>query len=1036
MSLSALSVRRPVLATVMSTLIILFGVIGYTNLGVREFPSVDPPVVTVQTNYTGANAFVIEAMITEPLEEQLNSVSGIRSMNSFSAEGRSQITIEFDLDMDLDVAANDVRDRVSRAQRDLPEDADPPTVTKADADADPIVFLNVQSDQRDILEVSNIANTIFKERLQTIPGVSEVRIWGEKRYSMRLWMNPNQLAAYNMTPLDVMEALNKENVELPSGRIEGYSTELTVRTLSRMEDASEFNRMILRNDPSGTVRFEDVGRAVIEAENERTVLKRDGVPMVGVVLIPQPGANNIEIVDEFYERIEEIEREIPADISTGVGFDTTEYVRDSISEVQQTILVAFTLVVLVIFLFLRDWRTTVIPVLVIPISLIGAFFIMFLMGFSINVLTLLGLVLAIGLVVDDSIVVLENIYAKIEQDMTPVRAAIQGAAEIFFAIISTTTALIAVFLPIIFLDGVTGQLFREFGVVLAGAVVISSFVALSFSPMLCSKILKKREQPTRLYKVTEPFFIWLNDTYRNSLNAFMRRRWLAFVIMGGAAGMITLFWNILPSELAPMEDRSRVQMFATGPEGATFEFMDHYVDRVVDDVQRSIPESNAVISVTSPGFGSGSVNSAFMNVILNDPSERDRSQQEVADRLTEMMNEHTAAQTFVSQRQTIQVGRGGGLPVQYVLQAPNFEALEEQLPVFLDAAREHPSFSVVDVDLKFDKPEIEVDIKRDRARNLGVSASDIATTMQLALSGQRYGFFIKDGMQYQVIGQLDRSYRNEPIDLQSLYVRSDNGRLVQIDNVATLTERSSPPQLYRYNRYVSATVQAGLAPGVSMGEGIAAMEELREEHLDERFATALAGASRDFDESADSLLFAFLLAIVLIYLILSAQFESFRDPLIILFTVPLAVAGALLTLWYFDESLNIFSQIGIIMLVGLVSKNAILIVEFANQRKAAGLEITEAIIDAAGARFRPILMTSLSTVLGVTPIALAIGAGAESRISMGLTIIGGLIFASILTLYVIPALYSYVSSSKSAISSLQSAKVDEEEIAEIERLRA
>lgn len=1037
MSLSALSVRRPVLATVMATLIILFGVIGYTNLGIREYPSVDPPIVTVQTNYTGANAFVIEAMITEPLEEQLNSVAGIRSMNSVSAEGRSTVTIEFELDMDLDVAANDVRDRVSRAQRDLPEDADPPTVTKADADADPIVFLNVQSDDRDILEVSNIANTVFKERLQTIPGVSEVRIWGEKRYSMRLWMDPNRLAAYNMTPLDVMDALDQENVELPSGRIEGYSTELTVRTLSRMEDASEFNRMILRNDDNGTVRFEDVGRAQIEAENERTVLKRDGVPMVGVVLIPQPGANNIEIVDEFYERVDEIQNEIPADISTGIGFDTTEYVRDSISEVQQTIIIAFTLVVLIIFLFLRDWRTTIIPVLVIPIALIGAFFVMFIMGFSINVLTLLGLVLAIGLVVDDSIVVLENIYAKIEQDMTPVRAAVQGAAEIFFAIISTTTALVAVFLPIIFLDGVTGQLFQEFGIVLAGAVLISSFVALTFSPMLCSKILKKREKPTWLYERTEPFFIWLNDLYRNSLAAFMKVRWMAFVIMGGAAVLIVLFWNLLPSELAPMEDRSRVRMFATGPEGATFEFMDFYVDRVIDDVKQEIPESEAMISVTSPGFGAASsVNSAFMNVILSDPSERERSQQEIADRLTEMMNEHTAAQTFVSQQQTIQVGRGGGLPVQYVLQAPNFETLEDQLPDFLAAANDHPAFSVIDIDLKFDKPEIEVDIDRDRARNVGVSADDIARTMQLALSGQRYDFFIKDGMQYQVIGQLDREHRNEPLDLRSLYVRSDNGGLVQMDNVASITERSNPPQLFRYNRYVAATVQAGLTPGTSMGEGIEVMDQLRSEHLDDNFRTALAGPSRDLDESADSLIFAFMLAIILIYLILSAQFESFRDPFIILFTVPLAVAGALLTLWYFDESLNIFSQIGIIMLVGLVSKNAILIVEFANQRKSAGLQLMDAITDAASARFRPILMTSLSTVFGVMPIALAIGAGAESRISMGLTIIGGLIFASILTLYVIPALYSYLSSAKAAISSLQSAQVDEEEIAEIERLRS
>lgn len=1035
MSLSSLSVRRPVLATVMSIIIILFGVIGYNYLGVREYPSVDPPVITVQTNYTGANASVIESQITEPLEEQLNGIAGIRTMTSVSSEGRSNITVEFDLDIDLDAAANDVRDRVARAGRSLPADVDNPIITKADADSQPIVFLNVTSSSRDILEVTDIAERIFKERLQTIPGVSEVRIWGAKEYSMRMWMDPDKMSAHGVTAVDVLDALDRENIELPSGRIEGYTRELTVRTMSRMETTEEFNRLIIKDENGSVVRFEDIGRAELGPLNMRTVLKRDGVPMVGVVLIPQPGANNIAITDEFYKRVEDIQRDLPADISTGIGFDTTDYIRDSINEVQQTIFIAFALVVGVIFFFLRDWRTTLIPVIVIPIALIGSFFIMYIAGFSINVLTMLGIVLAIGLVVDDSIVVLENIYAKIEQGMSPVESALKGAAEIFFAIISTTTALIAVFLPVIFLEGLTGRLFREFGVVMAGAVIISSFVALTLSPMLCSKILKKREQQNWLHRNTEPFFFWLNDTYRKSLHWFMKFRWLAFVIIAASAAMIYAFANILQSELAPLEDRSRVQINASGPEGATFEFMDHYVDRVLRNLQDDFPETDAIISVTSPGFGAApSVNRAFFNVILKDPSERERSQQEIADDISDMMQNHTAARTFVSQQQTIG-GRRGGLPVQYVLQAPNFEALEEYLPKFMEAAAEHPALSVVDSDLKFNKPEIQIELDRDRARALGVSSRDIARTVQLALSGQRFGFFIIDGKQYEVVGQLDRINRNEPLDLKSLYVTNNRGELIQLDNLVTITEQSSPPQLYRFNRYASATVSAGLARGMALGDGIDAMDEIAAQVLNESFQTSLSGASRDFAESATSLLFAFTLALILIYLILSAQFESFRDPLIIMFTVPLAVAGAFVTLWYFGETLNIFSQIGIIMLIGLVTKNAILIVEFANQRKASGLSKLEAIEDAAAVRFRPILMTSISTVLGVLPIALAVGAGSESRVSMGIAIIGGLIFASILTLYVIPAIYSYLSSSKAGVSNLESAMVDEELIRKIEEER-
>jgi multidrug efflux pump len=1025
MSLSSLSIRRPVLATVMSIIIVLFGIIGYNYLGVREYPAVDPPFITVSTNYVGANADVIESQITEPLEESINGIAGIRTLTSVSSEGRSTITVEFGLDVNLEAAANDVRDRVSRASRLLPPDVDNPTVTKADADSSPIVFLNVSSNIRNELEVSDIANTMIRERVQTIPGVSEVRVWGEKRYSMRLWMDPGKLAAYGLTPLDVRRAIDRENIELPSGRIEGFNTELSVRTMSRLQTPTEFNDLILSNENGNVVRFRDVGVAMLGAENQRTVLKRDGVQMVGVVLIPQPGANNVAIADEFYQRIVQIQRDLPDDIQLAIGFDVTEYIRASIREVQQTVVIAFILVVLIIFLFLRDWRTTIIPTIVIPIALIGAFFVMFIAGFSINVLTMLGIVLAIGLVVDDAIVVMENIYTKIEKGMEPVEAGVKGAAEIFFAVISTTTSLVAVFLPVIFLEGLTGRLFREFGMVLAGSVIISSFVALTLTPMLSSKILKKRETHNVIYRATEPFFKGMNELYRVSLAAFLKVRWLAFVVIFLSAGVIYWVGSSLQSELAPLEDRGRARVIITAQEGATYEYMDRYISEIVEVMVERIPEREAIISVTSPGFGaSSSVNSGFVTLVLSDAAQRSRSQQQIADDLSMILRDYAGARSFVSQDQTIG-GRRAGLPVQYVIQAPNFQRLKEVLPEFLDQATADPTFSVVDVDLKFNRPELRITINRDRARDLGVSAADIAQTLQLALSGQRFGFFIMNGKQYQVIGQLSREFRDETLDLKSLYVKNNRGELIQMDNLVIVEEQSSPPALFRFNRYVSATVSAGLAPGKALGDGIAAMDAVAARVLDDSFTTTLAGTSRDFADSGSSLLFAFLLAIILIYLVLSAQFESFRDPLIILFTVPLAVAGAILSLYIYSQTLNVFSQIGIIMLVGLVTKNGILIVEFANQRKAAGLSVFESITDAAAVRFRPILMTSLSTILGVAPIALAIGAGAESRVSMGIAVIGGLIYASLLTLYVIPAVYTYLSSKTATVSNVESALADE-----------
>jgi len=1009
MSLSSISIRRPVLATVFSLVILLLGVIGFNYLGVREYPSVDPPKITVTTHYVGANADVIETQITEPLEESINGIAGIRTLSSVSRDGRSTITVEFDLSSNLDNAANDVRDKVSRAVRDLPEDADPPIVSKADADANPIIFLNIQSDQRSLLELTEIAERDFKERLQTISGVSEIRIWGEKKYSMRLWMDPYKMAALSITTQDVQNALLGQNIELPSGSIEGSSVELSVRTIGRLETVEEFNNLVIKEAENQLIRFKDIGYAALGPENERTSLKRDGIPMVGNAIVPQPNSNHIEIADEFYRRLELIKKDLPEDIKIGIGFDTTDFIRDSIQEVEQTIYIAFFMVILVIFTFLRDWRSTIIPVTVIPIALIGSFFVMYIAGFSINVLTLLGVVLAIGLVVDDAIVVLENIYSKIESGMPSMQAAKEGVSEIFFAVIATTLALVAVFMPVIFLQGLTGRLFREFGIVIAGAVIISSFVALTLTPMLSAKILKKQKKRSRFYVKTERFYVNLAARYKSSLTSFMQRPYLSILFILLSFSGIYYFGSKLNSELAPLEDRAGMRIFSTAPEGATYDFMAKYMDQLVNLIKKEVPESDGIISVTSPGFGaSSSVNSGFMRLRITKADQRERSQQEIANMLNKKLAEIPEARDFVSQEQTIGDNRGG-LPVQYVIQATNLNNLKEVLPKFMAAANNSEVFSITDLNLKFNKPELKVSINREKARLMGVSVQDIAQTLQLSLSGQRFDFFIMDGKQYQVIGQLQRQYRNEPADLMAIHLKNRDGQMIPLDNLVSLEEESTPPQLYRYNRYVSATIAAGLSEGNTIGTGIKEMDRIAKEVLDDSFSTSLAGTSKEFQESSASIYFAFLLALALIYLVLSAQFESFRDPLIIMFTVPLALAGALITLFMFGETLNIFSQIGMIMLIGLVTKNGILMVEFANQKKEKGMNRVRAIIDASAARFRPILMTSLSTILGTLPIALALGAGSESRISMGLAVIGGLLFASLLTLYVIPSIYAFVS---------------------------
>ena len=1001
MNISELSIRRPVLATVFTLIILIFGAIGYLYLGVREFPSVDNPIISVSCSYPGANADVIENQITEPLEQNINGIPGIRSLTSVSQQGNCRITVEFELSVDLETAANDVRDKVSRAQRYLPRDCDPPTVSKADADARPILMVAIQSDKRSLLELSEIADLTVKEQLQTIPEVSSVQIWGEKRYCMRLWLDPIKMAGYGITPMDVKQALDRENVELPSGSIEGNTVELSIRTMGQMHSTEEFNDLIVKSTGNSTIRLSDIGRAELSPRDLKSYMKMNGVPMVGVVVVPQPGANHINIADAVHERMEVMKKDLPEDVKYDYGFDNTRFIRASISEVKQTVYEAFALVIIIIFLFLRDWRVTLVPCIVIPVSLIGAFFIMYVCGFSINVLSMLAIVLAVGLVVDDAIVMTENIYIRIERGMKPLEAGIDGAREIFFAVISTTITLVAVFVPIVFMEGNTGRLFREFSFVVAGAVVISSFAALTFTPMLATKLLVKREQQSWFYRKTEPFFDGLNRLYTRALSAFLRRRWIAIAIMAVSLVAGVWMWTSVPAEMAPLEDRSSISIRTTGPEGVTYEYMRDYTERINRLADSIVPDAQFITARVSESSGN-------IQITLKDLAARNYSQMQVAEQLTRAVSTQTDARAFVQQQSSFG-GRRGGMPVQYVLQAPNLEKLQEVLPKFMAAVYESPTFRMADVDLKFSKPEVRLSVNRNKANLMGVSTRDVAQTLQYGLSGQRMGYLYLNGKQYEIVGEINRQQRNDPNNLKAIYVRSSDGKMIQMENLVDLAESIAPPKLYRYNRFVSATISAGLAEGKTIGDGLDEMDRIAKQTLDETFRTALAGDSKEFRESSSSLVFAFGLALLLIYLILAAQFESFKDPFVIMLTVPLAICGALLFMLLGGQTMNIFSQIGIIMLIGLVAKNGILIVEFANQRQAGGEDKFTAIREASVQRLRPILMTSASTVLGLLPLVFAKAEGAAGRVAMGTAVVGGMLVSTFLTMFVVPAIYTYVS---------------------------
>lgn len=1014
MSISSLSIKKPVLAGVFSLLIVILGIVGWKQLGIREFPLTEPPVISVITFYPGASPDVIASKITRPMEESIAEASGIRTISSESREQVSVISIEFNREMDIENALNDVRDKVSKAKKQLPADVDPPIVQKASSADNLVAFLEVESDTKDIKEVSHIASTVIKDRVQSIPGINNVAIVGEHKYAMRLRFDPVKLAAYKLTPEDIRQALLRENVDLPSGRIDGNTSELSLRTLGRLTTVTDFEEMLIKQTGNSVIRLKDVGSAELGEMNERTAIINETGNLnrvgVGVAIQIQRGANAIEVVDEFYKRLEQLRKDIPSDYRLIVGFDFTQSVRESIKEVEETLFIAFGLVVIIIFLFLRDWRSTIIPVIAIPVSILSAFFIMYIAGFSINVLTLLGLVLAIGLVVDDAIVVLENIYKKIEEGMPPIQAAFKGSKEIYFAVISTTITLAAVFLPIVFMGGISGQLFKEFAIVVSGSVLVSAFVALTLTPMLSAYFLKKKEGPGWFHKVTEPFFVRMNNGYARLLTTFMRFRWMAWIFLIITTVLIYFVGKKLPSELAPVEDRSNMSLIAVAPEGVSFDYMKKHMIEVGKYVNDSTDGLYQTYSMVAISFipAPAPVNVAVQSVYLKDPKERKASIQDLYNQYGAASANFRGFLLFPYLPPTIGTRYGGGMPVQFVLQAQDLNTLTTALPKFLNAVRQSKKLMFADSDLKINKPEIKINIDRQKAALMGVSIEEVARTLQLSLSGLRYAYFLRNDRQYEVIGQMNRDLRNDITDLNSIYVRSNIGQLIPLNNLITTEEAVSPAAIYRYDQYTSATVSAAPAPGVSLAEGIEEIERIKKDVLGENFKTSLAGQSRDYRESQGNITFTLILALVIIYMILAAQFESLRDPLTIMLTVPMAVTGAILSLHWFGQSLNVFSQIGIITLVGLITKNGILIVEFANHLKDTGLSKYDAAIQAAEQRFRPILMTSLAMIFGALPIALT----ANSRQSLGIVIAGGLVFSGILTLFIIPAVYSYLSSNK------------------------
>jgi len=997
----------------MSLALILFGVIGFKFLGIRDYPAIDPPVITVNTSYAGANSDIIESQITEPLEKSINGIPGIRTITSSSTIGNSSISVEFTLSTNLEAAANDVRDKVSQAVRNLPQDVDaPPVVTKADANSDFIILMALQSRSKGLLELSDYAENVLQNKFQTIPEVSGVNIIGQKRPAMRLWIDPDKLNAFNIDFNDIEAVLNKENIEVPSGKVYGDKTELTIRALGRLTTEKDFRNLILREDNDGIVRLGDVAKVEIGPENYEQSWRLNGVNAIGLAITPQPGANYVNISDEFNRRLNEIKKSSKSDIEFTTLVDNTINVRKSLTEVKQTLLIAFLLVILVIFAFFRNWLIAIRPLIDIPISLIATFFVMYLAGYSINILSLLGIILATGLVVDDGIVVTENIFRKFENGMHIRKAALEGSIEIFFAVISTSLTLAIVFLPVLFLQGFVGSLFREFAVVVAAAVLISAFVSLTITPVLNVFLNRPGAQHGWLYVKTEPFFTGMENGYKRTLQQFVKRRGIAWYIVAACLLIIYFLGRNLQSELAPLEDKGMIRFQLSAIEGTSYKFMLKSGTDFSNFLIDSFPDrSFSFVSIPGGGGSIGGLNGGTGRLALLPASERNMTQSEVVRDLTKKLTQFNNLRIFPVEEQTIAVGLSskGALPVQFVIQNLDFGKLKSMIPKFLEAARSDKTFQNVDVNLKFNKPEVDIIIDRIKARELGLTVKDISSVLESAFSGRRLAYFIMNGRQYQVISQVGIQDRQQPTDITKLYVRNNLGNSIALTEVLDMSANANPPSLYHFNRYKSATISASLAEGKTIGDGVTAMQNISTKLLDESFLTSLSGPSRDYAESSSNVGFAFMLALLLIYLVLAAQFESFKDPFIIMITVPLAIAGAILSLWIFRQTLNIFSEIGMITLIGLVTKNGILIVEFANKKRALGLTKYEAVVEAATQRLRPILMTSLATSLGALPIALSLGEAASSRMPLGIVIVGGILFSLILTLFVIPAIYTFVS---------------------------
>ena len=1011
MLLSDVSIKRPVVCIVLTLLILIVGGLSFKNLAVREYPNIETPVVSVSADYPGAAAEVVETQITDPLEAQLSTIDGVKLMRSDSGAGRSRISLEFDLRRNIDEAANDVRDKVGRVVNSFPQEVQAPQVEKADADSDPIIIISINSERYTRLELAEMARRVVLQRIQTVPGVASVGIRGPE-YAMRLWIDPDRLASYGLTVADVERALRQQNIDVPSGRIESLTREFGMRLEGRMNQATDYENLILATRGDSQVKFTDIGRVELGANEYRTQAYFRGRTTIGVFAQKQTQSNLLEVAAEIKATLPEIRRSLPADVNLDVAYDTSTFVQRSVTEVYRTLLVAGILVVLTIFAFLRDWRATIIPLVAIPVSIVGAFAVMSWMDFSINLLTLLALVLAVGLVVDDAIVMLENIYRRIEEGEKPIHAAIFGARQMAFAVISTTLTLIAVFLPVAFQSGSTGRLFYEFGITLAIAVAVSSLIALSLTPMLCSRILRTTRDADGhldhgwLYRKTEPAFLWINARYAAVLGLAMRHKFIVLAVTAAFAVTGPWFYSQLQRELTPNEDRGIFRVILNFPLGSTPPYAASYAADA-EKVLLETPEVERMFRVTGMG-GSGS--RGFMFVTLKPWEERTRSTQDVLASLRQPLRDNPGGFLIAAAVRPLGGRRSGAGGVQMVLQGPEFSELQQLGAQFVTALRENPVLSQPRVEPQPSNPQLRVELDRVRAADLGVSLVDVATTLESLFGGRRVTKFRRGAEEYDVMVQVDEADRATPSDLGKVYVRSTSGALVQLSNLVTYTEETVPEAYPHVDRQRSLTLTAQLATGRTQGDGVNELERLAREILPANYGYRWEGETREFVDSSADAIVLFGLALLFTFLILAAQFESWIHPVTIFTGVVLALTGGVAMLycsrfWGVPLTDNLFSRFGLIMLIGLVAKNGILIVEFANQLRVAGREAAAAAFEAATMRFRPILMTAISTILGALPLMLATGPGAESRNPMGLVIAGGLSIATCMTLFVIPIFY-------------------------------